>query len=67
MNERTFGMIFAAGGALLVLLSVLADPIGVGGNEDTFGWKQWVGVAVGVVSIAAGGALAAGLLKRPRS
>ena len=67
MNERTFGMILAAGGAVLVLLAVLADPLGVGGQEGTFGWKQWVGVAVGVVSIAAGGALAAGLLKRSRS
>ena len=64
MSERTFGLILAAGGAALVLLALLADPIGIGGQEGTFGWKQWVGVAVGVVSIAAGGALATGRLKR---
>ena len=64
MNETRFGLILAVGGAVLVLLAVLADPIGIGGQEETFGWKQWVGVVLGVVSIAAGIGLATGLLKR---
>ena len=66
MNEQRFGMLLAAGGAVLVLLAVLADPIGIGGTEGEFGWKQWTGIGVGIVSLAAGAALAAGLLKRRR-
>jgi uncharacterized membrane protein YqaE (UPF0057 family) len=64
MNEQRFGVILAAGGALLILVAVLADPLGVGGQEGTFGWKQWVGVVLGVVSVAAGVGLATGRLKR---
>ena len=64
MNEKRFGLILAVAGVALVLLAVVADPLGVGGNEDTFGWKQWLGVAVGIVTAAAGAALAAGLKRR---
>ncbi len=66
MNETRFGLILAVGGVVLVLLALLADPIGVGGNEDKFGWKQWTGVGVGIVTAAIGGALATGRLKRRR-
>ena len=66
MNEPRFGFILVAGGVLLVLVAVLADPLGVGGQEGTFGWKQWLGIAVGVVTAAAGAGLATGRLKRRR-
>jgi hypothetical protein len=42
-------------GIVLVLLSALADPLGIGGSDE-FGWKQWVGVVVGAALIV--GALA---------
>ena len=66
MNDRVIGLIMAATGALLVLVAVLADPLGIGGQEDTFGWKQWLLVVAGAIALAAGAALAAGLLKRRR-
>ena len=66
MNETRFGLVLAVAGAALVLLAVLADPLGVGGQEGTFGWKQWVGVGVGVVTAAVGVGLATGRLKRRR-
>jgi hypothetical protein len=43
-------------GIVLVLLSALADPIGIGGSDE-FGWKQWVGVGVGAALVAAAVAL----------
>jgi hypothetical protein len=40
-------------GVVIVLLSVLADGIGLGGAEG-FGWKQALGVLVGIVLIGVG-------------
>jgi hypothetical protein len=48
MNRRGISLLAAAAGLGLVLLSVLADSLGVGG-EPGFGWKQGIGVAVGGV------------------
>ena len=42
-------------GALLILLAVLVDVLGFGANER-FGWKQGIGVAIGLALIT-GGAL----------
>ena len=49
-------MFAAAGGALLVV-SVLADSIGVGGSDE-FGWKQVAGAIAGGVLLVGGVALA---------
>ncbi len=46
----------AVAGAALVVVSLLADPIGIGGT-DGFGWKQVAGAIVGGVGIVAGLAL----------
>jgi hypothetical protein len=43
-------------GIVLVLVSALADPIGIGGSDE-FGWKQWVGVGVGAALVVAAVAL----------
>jgi hypothetical protein len=40
-------------GIVILLLSILADAIGVG-REAGFGWKQTVGVFVGIVLIVVG-------------
>jgi hypothetical protein len=40
-------------GAVLVILSALADPIGIGGG-DSFGWKQVAGVVVGALAVLLG-------------
>ena len=40
-------------GVLLLLLSVFADPLGLGRNPG-FGWLQWLGVVIGALVILAG-------------
>ncbi len=42
-------------GVLVILASVFADTIGLGG-EPGFGWKQGIGVAIGS-ALVVGGAL----------
>jgi hypothetical protein len=56
MDRRLAGGIVIAGGAVLLLVSALADPIGVGGGGG-FGWKQTTGLVVGGVMIVLGLAL----------
>jgi hypothetical protein len=53
VTPRSGGLILAAAGAVLLVLSLFADPIGVGG-ADEFGWKQVAGVIVGAVALLAG-------------
>ncbi len=40
-------------GAILVLIALFADPLGLGKSAG-FGWKQGLGVLIGVVVILAG-------------
>ena len=54
MNRKTLAYALIALGAVLALFSGLGDLIGVGSEESTFGWKQVLGIAVGVALIAAG-------------
>jgi hypothetical protein len=48
---RSVGLVIV--GVVLALLSVLADSIGVGAHPD-FGWKQIVGMVVGIVMAGVG-------------
>jgi predicted MFS family arabinose efflux permease len=52
------GVALAVLGLALAVVSGLADLIGVGANEDEFGWKQIVGLIVGFAAIDVGGVLA---------
>lgn len=54
MQLKQIGALAIALGAIAVLLSLLADTLGIGGNEEEFGWKQLTLLAVGVVVAAAG-------------
>jgi hypothetical protein len=47
------GALLAIAGVALVVISALADPIGIGGGGG-FGWKQVVGVIVGAVAAVLG-------------
>jgi len=53
VSAKRVGYAAIAFGVLAVLVAVLADPLGIGGNEG-FGWKQGALLAVGVV-VALGG------------
>lgn len=53
MGYKTVGVVLLIVGLALVALSILADTLGVGGQEG-FGWKQVAGVIVGGVSFIVG-------------
>ena len=47
MTQRGW-MALAVVGVVLAIVSLLADPLGIGG-EPRFGWKQWLGLVAGIV------------------
>jgi cell division protein FtsW (lipid II flippase) len=59
------GIALAVVGLTLIIVSGLADVIGIGANESEFGWKQIVGLVVGFAAIDVGAVLA--LMARRRS
>jgi hypothetical protein len=58
MSRKNIGFVLIAAGVLVALLGLLADVIGVGDSEGSFGWQQTVLLVVGIV-VAAGGAFLA--------
>ena len=58
MDKKKLGVLVAAAGVALAVISALADPIGLGAAEKGFGWKQIAGVVVGVAIAAFGARLA---------
>jgi hypothetical protein len=56
MDRRLAGGIVVAIGAVLLLVSALAEPIGLG-DDNGFGNEQLAGVIVGAVVMAVGVAL----------
>ena len=53
MSNRTLGLVLVIGGVLLALVSLGADPAGLGRHPD-FGWKQILGTVIGTVIAVAG-------------
>ncbi len=62
VKNRPTGIIALVLGIAAILLAVLADSLGIGGQEDTFGWKQVVLLVLGVVAAGVGVAILTGLL-----
>ena len=58
MSRRYVGVLIGAVGIVAVLIALLADPLGIGGAEDAFGWKQVVLLGLGVVLFIAGAVIA---------
>jgi hypothetical protein len=56
MDRKLVGGVVTAAGVALLVLSALADPIGLG-EGGGFGWKQTTGVIVGAVVVVVGLAL----------
>jgi uncharacterized membrane protein len=48
MAQRGWPLLILVLGILLALVSLFADPLGLGAKPG-FGWKQTLGLAVGVV------------------
>ncbi len=57
MDRRLASGIVVAVGAVLLLVSALAEPIGLGDETGGFGWKQITGVIIGAVVMVLGLAL----------
>ena len=50
MSKQTLGLIAAFLGILVMLVSALADPLGLG-QDPGLGWRQGLGLIVGVAAI----------------
>jgi uncharacterized membrane protein len=53
MPRRGWALVVFVFGVLLALVSLFADPLGIGG-EPGFGWKQTLGLVVGIALVAFG-------------
>lgn len=52
-RKKTVGGVLLVGGILLLILSLLADVLGIGGAPG-FGYKQILGAVVGIVAAIRG-------------
>ena len=53
MSRKTRGLILVALGGLLLVIGLAADALGLGGHPGV-GWKQILGIVVGVAVVVAG-------------
>jgi hypothetical protein len=53
MSNPVFAWIVFGAGFVLVLISLFADPLGLG-RSPGLGWRQTLGVIIGALLIAAG-------------
>ncbi len=51
---RILAIAFIAIGVILAAVAALADQIGVGAPTSSFGWKQLLGLVVGIILVVAG-------------
>jgi hypothetical protein len=53
-TTKIASFVVIAVGALLMIGAVFADPIGLSGGGDGFGWKQLIAAIVGLVILLSG-------------
>ena len=53
-NRKTMGLVLLVIGIVVLIVSLLADTIGIGGSASVFGFKQILGTVVGAVLAVAG-------------
>jgi hypothetical protein len=54
MQTPTLAGILIAVGVIVVLVSAFADSLGFGAEATRFGWKQTLGVLLGLAAVIAG-------------
>ncbi len=52
-NRKLTGILLLAGGVILLIASLIADMIGIGGHAG-FGYNQIIGIVAGVIAAAVG-------------
>jgi uncharacterized membrane protein len=57
MSKRTLGVVLIILGLVVLVVSLAADPLGIG-NGTGFGWKQILGSVVGALVAVVGAWLA---------
>ena len=66
-SPRVVAMILIAAGVALVLGAIFADPLGISGGGEGFGWKQMIAAIAGLVLALLGtGVLLGGFSGRGR-
>ena len=63
-SPRLVAMALIAAGTLLVLGAIFADPLGISGGGEGFGWKQLIATIVGLVLASLGAGLLLGAIGR---
>jgi hypothetical protein len=53
-STKILGIAFILVGVIVLIISFLADVVGIGGQSNVFGYKQIIGIAVGAVAVMAG-------------
>jgi hypothetical protein len=48
-NKKTIGIILLVVGLVVLIVSLAANPLGIGVNLDVFGWRQIVGTIGGAI------------------
>jgi hypothetical protein len=54
MTRTRLGWLLVLVGGAVLVVSLLADPIGLGSSGGAFGWKQATGTVVGAIVLAVG-------------
>lgn len=52
-GKKTGGVVLLVVGIVILVLALIADPIGIGGSPE-FGWIQIVGAIVGAIMTVVG-------------
>lgn len=54
MSSKLIGRIVVISGVILLLVSLAANPLGIGSNPLEFGWLQTLGSVLGCLVIVGG-------------
>lgn len=54
MSVQRIGQVIIVLGAIAAILSLAANPLGIGSNPREFGWLQSLGAVLGLLAIALG-------------
>jgi hypothetical protein len=54
MSKKRIGQVVIVIGAVVAILSLAANPLGIGSNPNEFGWLQTLGSVLGILTVAAG-------------
>jgi len=54
MSNQKFGLIYVIVGVIFIVVSFAADSIGLGADPSVMGWKQYLGMAAGLVLVLLG-------------